>query len=266
MTPRAPLRPAGVGLALAALVLLPAGRRAEVAPIRPPAALMDEIRKMSEIDAGSRGDTAGEQPCSSHPEAEWPLDWSHQLLLKDGRLLLLLQVPECNSRSTRILPVTVDRRGKWRWGEPLQGTLKQFGTARDGSIWVASQWEIEYGAASVNRSSDGVTWKEMELPAGRATFQTHAEMLSTFCLLGERVEVQVEGQDEKGSDVEQTWSHGLAPASGWKREPRLSTRCAEPRPPASACHLDPSSGPEVILRCGGRSVALPKGLAAKPAR
>lgn len=248
---------------LGVMVLLPVSGRSEAAPIRPPETLIKELEHLSGLDAVASGETGEEPGVTAPAKAELVLDWSRHLLLADGRLLLLLPLRDADPVTKPVLPVTVDGRGRWRWGALLHGTPGQYGVTRDGSIWLAAQWDSEAGVAIVHRSHDGLTWEDVDLPVGRATSEANGEMLRKFCVLRERVEIQVEGEDNNNADVIQTWSHGLAPRAVWKLEKGLSEACAGAGKIGRRCGVDQSTE-EVVFQCGGRRIAVPKRL--KPDR
>ena len=87
--------------------------------------------------------------------------------LKDGRLLILVGVPDYLCASNSFMPVTVDDQGRWLAGTILPGAPSWIVPGPDDALWLATQWQVEGTFPALYRSLDGVDWQEIKLPENR---------------------------------------------------------------------------------------------------
>jgi len=87
--------------------------------------------------------------------------------LADGRLLILIGLPDYLCASNSFMPVTVDSHGQWLAGPILPGAPSLLLRAPDNALWLAAQWQVEGTFPALYRSLDGVDWQEIKLPENR---------------------------------------------------------------------------------------------------
>jgi hypothetical protein len=87
--------------------------------------------------------------------------------LADGRLLILVGIPDYLCASNSFMPVTVDDRGQWLAGPILPGAPSWIVPGPDNSLWLAAQWQVEGTFPALYRSTNGVDWQEIKLPENR---------------------------------------------------------------------------------------------------
>jgi hypothetical protein len=87
--------------------------------------------------------------------------------LPDGRLLILVGIPDYLCASNSFMPVIVDSRGRWLAGPILPGAPSLLALAPDNSLWLAAQWQIEGTFPALYRSTNGADWTEIKLPENR---------------------------------------------------------------------------------------------------
>jgi hypothetical protein len=87
--------------------------------------------------------------------------------LADGRLLILVGIPDYLCASNSFMPVTVDDKGRWLAGAILPGAPSWIIPGPDNGLWLAAQWQVEGTFPALYRSLDGVDWQEIKLPENR---------------------------------------------------------------------------------------------------
>lgn len=91
----------------------------------------------------------------------------HFFELADGRLLILLGIPDYLCAANSFMPVTVDDRGHWRAGAIMPGEPSLTAVGPDKALWLAAQWQAEGTYPALYRSLNGVDWQEIKLPENR---------------------------------------------------------------------------------------------------
>jgi len=87
--------------------------------------------------------------------------------LADGRLLILVGIPDYLCASNSFMPVTVDDKGQWLAGPILPGAPSWIVPGPDNALWLAAQWQVEGTFPALYRSLNGVDWQEIKLPENR---------------------------------------------------------------------------------------------------
>lgn len=91
----------------------------------------------------------------------------HFFELADGRLLILIGIPDYLCASNSFLPVAVDDQGQWQTGAITPGEPSLMVVGPDKTLWLVAQWQIEGTFPALYRSLNGVDWQEIKLPENR---------------------------------------------------------------------------------------------------
>lgn len=186
-----------------------------------------------------------------------PLEASRALELRDGGLLVFVQVPDylCTSTNSAV-PVIVSAAGEWRWGLPLDGAVNHVARSEDGTLWATSQWQIEGIFPKLFRSRDGLAWKEVPLPEERGTTGPF-ETVTTLCFGVGTVVVKLHAERDEGEAVE-VWGRGRADDGGWARQEGVDQGCLPPQAAVERWSRDASLEDRVLFRRDGVAVSVPK--------
>jgi hypothetical protein len=182
-----------------------------------------------------------------------PLSVSRTFELKDGGLLLIVQVPDyqCTS-SNGAVPVIVPAVGEWRWGAPMGGELRHLLRSDDGQWWAATQWQIEGTTPLLFTSADGLSWMEVPLPTERVT-SGPAEILGSLCASHGKLVVHLVDPD---GPAQAAFSRDASGGGVWSKEEGDFTGCEALKVPHRWREL---SSPDRLLFQGERMiVSLPK--------
>ena len=240
----------GTVLLLVPVLFFCAAANGEEAVSDPPGSLMERIRQVV-------GDTT---ICS---DVTRPLGSERFAGLPDGRLIVLLQVPDymCVS-SNIILPVVSDGNGIQSIGRELEGAVSLFGFRPGGRLWLATQTQVEASTPVLYVSSDGVEWSDVELPSLPPGWNPFV-FLDRICF-GERT-VSIRLLEESGTEpqrvLEYEWNREISPEDPvWAPIPegRVVGDCtglAETH--GGWTREEKAGGGEVVFRRGDASVVFP---------
>lgn len=211
---------------------------------RPPSALISAIKKA--ILSSSWNQTA-----------DGPLGSEFYLTLNNGKLLLFLQIPNyLGGNSNMALPTTIDLRGTWKWGEPIEGVVEKAVITEDGNIWISSQWAIEGTYPLLYCSKNGTTWQRIGLPEPRLT-QGFDETLIKLCMHDQKLEISLTSEQAHGKPIQQLWDRPLSTSGNWSAKTQPSKNCTVNKK-TFLCSREDSNAKEVVFHCGNRTVAVPK--------
>lgn len=212
------------------------------APVPAPRPLLDELRNYTvsggcEVGAWTQGA---------------PLGSEAHLSLDDGRLLVFLQVPDSHCvRSNKAVPVMVDPRGRFTWGQPLKGVVTRVSRGPDGVLWAASQGEGGEPCPALWTSKDGLGWRPVELPLRRTT-KGPGEKLVALCPADTGMCVELETATDVGLVHSLLWRDSVSPAT-WG----TAATCAPCQAGGASTWAREEGSDAVVFRQGTISVAFP---------
>ncbi|MBI5546504.1 MAG: hypothetical protein HY901_21700 [Deltaproteobacteria bacterium] len=226
--------------ALGLLLVLLAAEPSEAGGVAPPAvaaprpaAASPEKRAPASLLRYLRQKTVSAGCDASQWTAAAPLSISQHFELSDGRLLLFVQIPDyfCKDSNSAV-PVVVSAKGEPRWGLPISGAVTHLARSEDGLLWAATQWQIEGTYPMLFKSIDALAWKEVELPAQRATAGP-SETLEALCLSREQLVVHLVDPD---GAARESWTRDSSGSRSWSKEDggASATTCAAPAPPPTS--------------------------------
>ncbi|WP_459923189.1 hypothetical protein [Desulfatiferula olefinivorans] len=125
-----------------------------------------------------------------HTAAVYAYDIDH-----DRRLMLIAVADYLCTGSNSFLPVVLED-GSWRAGEFMDGAPSMVVMENDDSLWLVTQWQIEGTYPALFHSADGVSWREIPLPAGRDV-DCCFERLTRLCVTDETIRITLEGDSDE---------------------------------------------------------------------
>lgn len=137
--------------------------------------------------------------------------------LDNGKLLLLIGLPDYFCNASSFMPVTVDKLGHWNAGAVLENYPTFLLTDSNQQLWLTSHWEIEGVYPVLHHSVDGVTWQEISLPKERK-IDCCFQYLKQVCLNNSQIQLKFTGIDDTPVEYWATSiTDSLKPVPDWKK-------------------------------------------------
>ena len=189
------------------LVCLPVSHARPEGPIlKMPATLVNRLK--TETEQRQRGE------CEQN-KREFS---SHQFYtLNNGKLLILIGLPDYFCNASSFMPVTVDNQGHWEAGAVLESYPTFVLTDSHQQFWLISHWEIEGVYPVLHHSIDGVNWQEISLPKERK-FDCCFQYIKQVCFSDAQIQLKFTGIDDTPVEYWATSvSDSLSPVPNWKK-------------------------------------------------
>ncbi len=142
---------------------------------------------------------------------------SNHFYALNGKLLLLIALPDYFCNASSFMPVTIDKQGHWDAGAVLENYPTFLLTDSSQQLWLASHWEIEGVYPVLQRSIDGINWQEISLPKERK-IDCCFQYLKQVCLNNSQIQLKFTGLDDTPVEYWATSvSNSLKPSPDWKK-------------------------------------------------
>lgn len=119
----------------------------------------------------------------------------HFYALSDGKLLLLIGLPDYFCHSGSFMPVTIDNQGHWNTGAVIESLPTELLTDKARRLWLVSHWEIEGVFPFLHHSTDGSHWQEISLPKPQ-NIDCCFQYLKQVCVVEAQIQLKFTGIDD----------------------------------------------------------------------
>lgn len=137
--------------------------------------------------------------------------------LNNGKLLLLIGLPDYFCNASSFMPVTIDKQGHWNAGAVQESYPSVLLTDARQELWLVSHWEIEAVYPLLHHSIDGINWQEINLPKERK-IDCCFQYIKQVCINDSHIRLKFTGLEDTPVEYWTTsLNDSLKSAPDWKK-------------------------------------------------